>query len=206
MSVELLNVGHAYTAKPVLTNITLRLEPGTMTALQGPSGSGKTTLLAIIGGLIRPRFGTVIGLPAEPGQVQWIHQTVNLMSRRSSIDNVAVALYPTGVTRAEALDRARTSLAVVGLADYAHRRVNTLSGGEAQRVSIARALTARPALVLGDEPTGQLDQVATATVLDALLALPRQRSIVVIATHDPSVAARCDRQFAVANGNVREIR
>ncbi|MFA5564495.1 MAG: ATP-binding cassette domain-containing protein [Acidimicrobiia bacterium] len=204
MSVEVAGVSHHFGTHTVLTNINASFHPGTITALLGPSGSGKTTLLAIIGGLIKPSVGQVTRPNISPGKLQWIHQSVNVLGRRSAIDNVAVSLYAQGSTRAEALVVAEAALERVGLAGFATRRVTTLSGGEMQRVSIARALACRPTLVLADEPTGQLDRSTTQTVADALVALRESGAVVIIATHDPIVAAICDRRIEIVDGQINE--
>jgi len=204
MSLDLMAVSHSYGRREVLREINLSIPPGTITALKGPSGSGKTTLLAIMGGLLEPTKGMVSRPDRGPGDSQWIHQTVNLLGRRSACDNVAVALFSQGYSRREATSLATAALRTVGLGDRAKRRANTLSGGEAQRVSIARALVGSPSIVLADEPTGQLDRATTAVVLDALVALRKPGSVIVVATHDPDVAAICDRVLLVANGTVTE--
>lgn len=204
MSVEVINVSHHFGPRQILRGVNLSFAPGTISALRGPSGSGKTTLLAIIGGLLKPSSGHVQRPPTGPSDLQWIHQTVNVLGRRSAIDNVAISLYTKGLTRAKALSIAGEALARVGLENSANRRVTTLSGGEMQRVSIARALACRPTLVLADEPTGQLDRSTTETVLGALAALRETEAVVVIATHDPNVAAMCDRRFDLNDGVVTE--
>lgn len=204
MSLDVVGISHRFGNRQVLRDVNFSLEPGTIAAFRGPSGSGKTTLLAIIGGLIKPTIGHVCRPATGPAGMQWIHQTVNVLGRRSALDNVALSLYAQGLTRPEALSRARDALELVGLGAYGYRRVTTLSGGEMQRVSIARALASRPTLVLADEPTGQLDRATTVTVASALLELRITNAIVAIATHDSDVAVVCDRRFDIADGVVTE--
>lgn len=202
-------VGFAHRgAPPVLQDISLVVERGESLAVVGPSGSGKTTLLALIGGLLRPQTGAIHladspGAPPRPvvDETSWVLQTVNVLADRSVLDNVVVGAYADGASRAQAVARARESLDAVDLADYASRPVRTLSGGENQRVVIARALVSRRIVVLADEPTGQLDQATSATVVDALLRTAVDR-VLIIVTHDPDVAARCSRTYRLAAGHL----
>ncbi len=172
----------------------------------GPSGSGKTTFLAILGGLLRPRSGRVFlerdgnELPVAE-HVSWVLQTVNVLADRSVLDNVAVGALADGLDRATAAARARTALAAVGLAGTDERPVRTLSGGEAQRVVIARAAVSDRPVLLADEPTGQLDQQTSAHVIDVLLTSAVGK-ITVVVTHDPAVAARCTRTVTLGAGHL----
>lgn len=186
----------------------LTVEPGESVALMGPSGSGKTTLLQCIEGLIRPTSGAVQVLgqdqrAASRGrradlrrrQMGLVFQSPDLLPEFSTVENVAFPLVFDGVPRARALGLAVQALDAVGIADRAHASVHTLSGGEAQRASIARAL-ARPdvALVIADEPTASLDAESAEHVTRLLLDLAGAREAgVLLATHDPVVAAQCDR-------------
>jgi putative ABC transport system ATP-binding protein/lipoprotein-releasing system ATP-binding protein len=134
-------------------------------------------------------------------ETSWVLQTVNVLPDRTVLDNVVIGAYADGASRQQAIPRARQALDAVGLADYASRPVRTLSGGENQRVVIARALVSRRMVVLADEPTGQLDQATSATVVDALLRTAVDR-VLIIVTHDPDVADRCDRTYRLAAGHL----
>ena len=202
-------VGFAHRgAPPVLQDVSLVVERGASIAVVGPSGSGKTTLLALIGGLLRPQTGAIqltdsLGGPPRPvaEETSWVLQTVNVLPDRTVLDNVVLGAYADGASRQQAIPRAREALDAVGLADYACRPVRTLSGGENQRVVIARALVSRRMVVLADEPTGQLDQATSATVVDALLRTTIDRLLIIV-THDPDVADRCDRTYRLAAGHL----
>lgn len=202
-------VGFAHRgAPPVLQDISLVVERGESLAVVGPSGSGKTTLLALIGGLLRPQTGAIHlgdapGAPPRPvmDETSWVLQTVNVLTDRSVLDNVVIGAYADGTSRQQGVARAQEALEAVGLADHANRPVRTLSGGENQRVVIARALVSRRMVVLADEPTGQLDQATSATVVDALLRTAVDR-VLIIVTHDPDVANRCSRTYRLAAGHL----
>lgn len=204
MSVEVAGVSHVYGKRTVLRDVTVTFEPGTISAIRGPSGSGKTTLLAIIGGLIKPSAGAIRHPIYGPSDVQWIHQSVNTLARRSAVDNVALSLYGKGMSRRPALDRARIALARVGMTGMELRRVSTLSGGELQRVSIARALACEPRLVLADEPTGQLDRSTSENVFAALAELCGTDTVVILATHDLEIASKCHRRLNLVDGELSE--
>lgn len=213
MPLTLDGVSHAYRpGQWILRGIDLEVGVGEAVALLGPSGSGKTTLLSIMGLLQTPAAGTV-ALDGRPvvrlGRVRlrseafaWVFQTVNVVRRRTALDNAAVGLLARGMTRSEAESAAAGALGDVGLADLALAAVQQLSGGELQRVCIARAAAVRPRFLLCDEPTGQLDSSTSARVLDALWAARRPETAIVIATHDPSVVARCDRVLRLVDGEV----
>jgi len=218
MSLNVVDVRHRYRpAEPlVLDGVHLRVEPGEVVALVGPSGSGKTTLLAISGGLLVPSAGGVelCGRPLHRHrlrtEISWVFQGTNALPTRTVIDNVVVRGLAHGLSRGAAEAEARARLDEVGLAALLDRSAGTLSGGELQRMCVARALMGDPALVCADEPTGQLDAAATETVVQALTrkgsqpgdARARRRAMVLIATHDMAVAQACDRVVALADGCV----
>jgi len=188
----------------LLDGLELAVEAGESVAVVGPSGSGKTTLLALLGGLLRPQAGT-LALEREGTRVplvesvSWVLQTVNVLSDRTVLDNVAVGAFADGVDRMTAAGRAESALAAVGLAGTGGRPVRTLSGGEAQRVVIARAAVSERPVLLADEPTGQLDQRTSADVIDALLASAAHK-VTVVVTHDAAIAARCSRTLELGSG------
>jgi ABC-type lipoprotein export system ATPase subunit len=196
----------------VLDDVNLTMNNGESVAIVGPSGSGKSTLLAVMGLLQRPLSGVVaIAGTTVPLQerarrdvrtsaISWVFQTVNVLPRRTAADNVALGLLGRGARRRETTERVQAALDLVGLGDQALQRVHELSGGELQRVGVARALVRRPELVIADEPTGQLDHANSVLTIDALLRATRLGAGVIVATHDPTVAARCDRTLRLVAG------
>lgn len=212
-------VSHRYGRGPlVLNGIDATFGAGETVALMGPSGSGKTTLLSICGLLTDPTSGVVL-VDGEPisgtGRhrdrlrselFSWVFQTVNVLGTRTARDNTALGLLARGTPRAEASRAADEALAAVGLMDRATDRVTDLSGGELQRVCVARAMASVPRFVLADEPTGQLDHATSVLVLDALWAARDPDTTLIIATHDPVVAQRCERVINLIDGIVIEHR
>jgi putative ABC transport system ATP-binding protein len=195
----------------------LVIEQGHQVAVVGPSGSGTSTLLNLMGLLDRPTTGRyelngvdVSGLrdsertALRAYSIGFVFQDFHLLSHRSAIDNVALGQLYAGVPRARRYAAARDALARVGLGDRMTALPTTMSGGERQRVAVARALVHRPALLLCDEPTGNLDSATAAGVLDLLDELNVERLTIVIITHDTTVAARADRIVAIRDGRVGE--
>lgn len=208
------DVSHRYGKGPlVLDHVDIFVATGEAVALMGPSGSGKTTLLSIMGLLTRPVSGSVAvdGVPlarrgrrldAARGELfSWVFQTVNVLGQRTATDNAALGLLARGMPRSRATEQADTALSAVGLAGRNRAVVSELSGGELQRVCIARAMAAMPRLVLADEPTGQLDHATSELVVDALWEARYSDTALVIATHDPMVAKRCDRVIRLVDGH-----
>ncbi len=189
----------------MLVGVDLTVEQGESVAILGPSGSGKSTLLSVLGGLVRPTAGSARaeeddGAPRPLRIVtSWVLQTVNVLPERSVLDNVVVAGLTCGLPRAQARADAIDRLESVGLGDRLGDPARLLSGGEVQRVVIARALASARPFVLADEPTGQLDRATSDIVLDALFTTAGGAGVVVV-THDPLVAARCDRTTRIDNG------
>ncbi|HLV91398.1 MAG TPA: ABC transporter ATP-binding protein [Acidimicrobiia bacterium] len=216
MSLSLRDVSMRYGSGPwVLDGVDFDVDDGETVAVMGPSGSGKTTLISILGLLMAPASGSVLidSIEAPVSEADrhrlrsvafgWVFQTVNVLGRRSAIDNVAIPLLASGSSRDSAELAAVGALARVGLADRAADEVRDLSGGELQRVCIARALAHRPRFLLADEPTGQLDHATSVRVLDALQDLVTDSgSGMVIVTHDPQVAEICDRTVALVDGRL----
>jgi putative ABC transport system ATP-binding protein len=187
---------------PVLTDITLSVAAGDFTALMGPSGSGKSTLLNLIAGIDKPDRGVlrVDGLDittlSEPQLAAWraahigfIFQFYNLMPVLSALENVELPLLLTGLSRRERRERAALTLQMVGLGERIDHRPGELSGGQQQRVAIARAIVTDPALIAADEPTGDLDRVSAAEILDLMQRLNRELGkTIIMVTHDAHAA------------------
>lgn len=188
----------------VLRGVSLEVgaEAGSV-ALMGPSGSGKTTLLSILGGLQPPTKGTIL-LDGRSSSlldsVSWIHQAAHGLGHRSVIDNVTIGLLANGTARRQTQHEAHDILDVVGLGHRTSASARTLSGGEMQRLGIARALAKGDRFILADEPTGQLDHTTSAKVLDALFAGTSRGLSIIVATHDSFVADRCDEVYDVDQG------
>ena len=199
---------------PVLLGITLDVMPGEFIALMGPSGSGKSTLLNLIAGIDKPTAGTIeiggvdiarLGEGAladwRAGNVGFIFQFYNLLPVLSAFDNVALPLLLTGLSAREREARVATVLQMVGLADRADHYPNELSGGQQQRVAIARALVTDPALIVADEPTGDLDRATGAEVLGLRDELVNTLGkTIVMGTHDPKAASRAHRLVHLEKG------
>jgi putative ABC transport system ATP-binding protein len=202
-------------AVPVLEAVDLELAEGEWLAVLGPSGSGKSTLLNILGLLDRPDAG-VYELAGEDvsdlgdtrraalrnRRIGFVFQSFNLLPRTSALENVAAPLLYRGIRRAARLTQALGALERVGLADRADHDPTELSGGQLQRVAIARALVGEPALLLADEPTGNLDSRSGAEVLELFAALHRAGTTVLMITHDPVVASRAQRRLVLDAGRL----
>lgn len=200
----------------VLRGVDLSIEVGTLTTILGPSGSGKTTLLNILGGIDRADGGEVwvAGTRLDQASVReleryrqervgFVFQFYNLMPTLTARENVEVALEHRPLKRKDREERAMAALANVGLLNHGHKYPGQLSGGEQQRVAVARALVREPALLLCDEPTGNLDAESGAQVVELLQDLRRAaRSTVVVVTHNPELFPKPDRVIRVRDGLV----
>ncbi len=198
----------------VLDGIDLQVPEGEFVALMGPSGSGKTTLLNLIAGIDRPTAGKVIVAGTDVAQlsesalarwrsrnVGFIFQFYNLIPVLSAVENVELPLLLTNLSGKDRRERALTALKVVGLADRSHHYPRQLSGGQEQRVAIARAIVADPAVLVADEPTGDLDAKSAHEILDLMQTLNRDfKKTIVMVTHDPRAAERAHTQRHLEKG------
>ncbi|HKE74381.1 MAG TPA: ABC transporter ATP-binding protein [Acidimicrobiales bacterium] len=219
--IELTGLGKTYAAGSLrveaLADVSLTIDAGEMVAIVGPSGSGKSTLMHILGCLDVPTTGTfrlagrdVAALPEDElaevrnRSIGFVFQQFNLLPYLTAWRNVELPLVYAGIEPAERRDRARRALAQVGLADRADHRPGELSGGQQQRVAIARAIVTDPALVLADEPTGNLDSASTAEVLGLLADLHGRGRTIVLITHEPDIAAAAGRVLRIHDGRLSQ--
>jgi putative ABC transport system ATP-binding protein len=219
-TIEIKNLQKQYGAGQVsvhaLRDVNLKFGKGEFVAVLGASGSGKTTLLNLIGALDKPTQGHIyiegkdIAALNEKGLVQlrrrkigFIFQFYNLMPVLTAFENIELPMVISGVPKKEAQERAKTLLAAVGLQDRANHRPDELSGGQQQRVAVARALANKPAIVLADEPTGDLDSATGEQVMRLLLKLSKEQGTTVLAaTHDVSLLKVADRALRMKDGQV----
>jgi lipoprotein-releasing system ATP-binding protein len=201
---------------PVLADVSFTLEPGSQLAIMGPSGSGKSTLLSIIGGLEEPTAGSVRLDGFDPyaadaagraafrnRRIGFVFQEHHLLAGCTAVDNVVLPAVAAGRVTADLAARASRLLDRVGLGDRRGHFPGELSGGERQRVAVARALLLSPRLILADEPTGQLDSRAAATVTDLLVELAAEAGgMLIVVTHAEAIAARVGRVRRLADGRL----
>ncbi len=212
------DVSKSYPGDPpveALRGVSLTIGPGELVGIVGPSGSGKTTLLQLIGTLDRPTSGRVriTGLDVatiadedvaylRATRIGFVFQQFFLAEHSSVLDNVADGLLYAGVALKQRRERALDALELVGLADRPDARPTQLSGGQRQRVAIARALVGRPAIVLADEPTGNLDQATGQSILGLIDRLHEAGSTIVVVTHDHAIAERMSRKVEILDGRI----
>ncbi len=203
----------------VLDAVSFSVPPGARVAILGPSGSGKSTLLALLAGLDRPTSGEIeidgrpLGAMDEDALALWrrhslgfVFQNFQLLDTFTAQENVMFPLELTGAAPAAARARADALLAAVGLGARGHHYPAQLSGGEQQRVAVARAFAARPGILLADEPTGNLDGPTGQRVLEALDALQAETgATVVLVTHDPAIGARADSRIHLRDGRIERV-
>lgn len=201
---------------PVLRGIDLDIAPGEVVAIMGASGSGKSTLLHVLGGMLAPDAGEIRLAGTEPwrlsraalaawrnSQVGLVFQAHRLLSELTALENVLVPGWIGGADGLETRRDAEELLSALGLAGRLQHYPSELSGGEAQRVAMARALARAPRLLLADEPTGNLDREAGRKMFDEFIALQRtRRAVALVATHDDELAGRCDRVLRLRDGRL----
>lgn len=204
----------------ILRNIAFRVEAAEVVAIVGPSGSGKTSLLMLLAGLERANSGQIVVAGQNLSELSEddlalfrrntlgiVFQSFHLIPSLSALDNVGLALEIASphLSRVQTREASAAALTAVGLGDRLNHRPAALSGGEQQRVGLARAMIARPRLLLADEPTGNLDQKTGALVIELMFDLARQqRTAVVLITHDPALATRADRVLTMTQGELTE--
>jgi ABC-type lipoprotein export system ATPase subunit len=221
--VEATGLYHIYREREVetvaLRGAELVLQPASWTSVMGPSGSGKSTLLHVLAGLLAPTAGSVVidgeditRIPANArarrrrSRIGVVLQRDNLHPLLDVAGNVALPMRLDGQPRRKIRERVAELLDEVGLPDRRHRRSGQLSGGEAQRVAVAVALAPRPRVLLADEPTGELDEKTTATVLDLLDQVRvREGTAILTVTHNPQVAERADRRLTMRDGVISDV-
>jgi putative ABC transport system ATP-binding protein len=214
--IEARDVYRSFGQTPALQGASLAVAPGEILAVMGPSGSGKSTLLHCLAGIFKPDSGEIwfdgqrLDQLSEKKRTElrratfgFVFQFGQLVPELTAADNVAIPLVLNRVKRGAAYQQAAVWLARLGLADLGDRRIGELSGGQAQRVAVARALVARPKIVFADEPTGSLDSVTGKNVMDQLVGTAREEgTTVVLVTHDARIAGYADREVLVSDGKV----
>ncbi len=219
---ELINVSRTYRLGPIevhaLRGVSLRIKKSELVALVGPSGSGKSTLLNILGTLDRPTGGSILidGVDASQlsdnevsklrnEKIGFIFQAYNLVNRATVIRNVELPAIVKGVPREQRQRSAKELLAILGIETMANRKPTVLSGGEQQRVAIARALINNPAIILADEPTGNLDSKTGKEIFGILKSLTKEHgATVVVVTHNLDIANSSDRVIRIRDGRLEE--
>jgi len=198
-----------------LDGVSFAIEEGDMVAITGPSGSGKSTLMHILGCLDRPDSGRYVLdgqdvsrmskdelAEVRNRKIGFVFQTFNLLPRLSAIENVELPLLYAGMR--DAKDKAAEALRVVGLADRMKHAPNQLSGGQRQRVAVARAIVTNPAMILADEPTGNLDTKTGHEIMGLFRSLHEQGRTIIIVTHEADIAQQCRRQVHIRDGRIAE--
>ena len=198
-----------------LKHITIDIHENEYVALMGPSGSGKSTLMNLLGCLDTPSNGEYFlngtnvstmsdGMLAEVRnrEIGFVFQTFNLLPRISSLENVALPLVYSGMSKSDRTERAREKLEIVGLGDRMDHKPNELSGGQRQRVAIARALVNNPAIILADEPTGNLDTKTSVEIMDIFESIHQNGNTIILVTHEPDIAEYAHRLIRLRDGEV----
>jgi len=217
ISIQKLNKTYIMGSEKVeaLKNVSINIERNEYVALMGPSGSGKSTLMNLIGCLDSPTQGEYWLNDIEVStmddselaevrnkQIGFVFQTFNLLPRLSSLENVALPLVYAGFSKSERLEKARVALESVGLGDRVNHKPNELSGGQRQRVAVARALVNNPAIILADEPTGNLDTKTSYEIMSLFEEIHRKGNTIIVVTHEPDIAQHAHRIIRLRDGLV----
>lgn len=219
--IQLSNIARSYVIGTetihALRSISLEISRNEYVALMGPSGSGKSTLMNVLGCLDTPSSGEYIlnNIPVarmndnqlaevRNKEIGFVFQTFNLLPRSSALENVMLPLVYAGITKAERMERAEHALAQVGLADRMSHRPNELSGGQRQRVAVARALVNNPAIILADEPTGNLDSRTSVEIMALFGEIHRNGNTIIVVTHEKDIAEYAHRIVRLKDGLVSE--
>lgn len=217
LAIDAVGVSMSFGTTPALVDVGLQIRPGESVALMGPSGSGKSTLLLCLAGIVQPDTGRIVtaGVTVTDvsdaersrhrlGRLGFVFQFGDLIPELTLVENTALPLALTGTRQRRADERARAMLDRLGIADCADRRAGEVSGGQAQRAAVARALVHEPAVIFADEPTGSLDSTSGEQVLDLLMSsAAAQDAAVLIVTHDHRVAAHTDRLVVLRDGQTQ---
>lgn len=199
-----------------LKSVNLQIQRGELIAIMGPSGSGKTTLLNMLGLLDRPTKGQIYFEGFETAKLDdkqlanlrnnklgFVFQTFNLINRLTVLENIELPLIPKGIPRKARIEMAREALIKAGGDEsWLYKKPNQLSGGQQQRVAIARAIVGKPAVILADEPTGNLDRASAKTVVETFLSLNKAGHTIIVVTHDPEVANCMEKIYVIRDGEI----
>ena len=198
-----------------LDGLDVEIEKGAYIALMGPSGSGKSTLMNVLGCLDSPTSGTYVLNGNDVSflsddelaeirnkEIGFVFQTFNLLPRYTALENVALPMIYAGVPKADRLSRAEKVLKKVGLGDRMDHRPNELSGGQCQRVAVARALVMKPSIILADEPTGNLDSITSDGIMKLFSEINRDGNTIIVVTHEEDVAAHAEKTIRLKDGKL----